>query len=459
MLGFANRGLKKFLSSTVTSSTFQSSRTSLFRQSNGLRAFGSSLSRFYSSESQDLGERESDQFDVVIVGAGPSGLSAAIRLKQLAQQANTDLRVCVVEKGAEVGSHILSGAVIQPTALNELIPDWKEKGAPLNTPVTDDKFYVLTENHSIRLPTPRFMHNEGNYIISLGNFIKWMGQQAEELGVEIYPGFAASEVLYDEKGNVNGIATSDMGIGKDGKPTSHFTRGMELRAKCTLFAEGCRGSLTKQLMKKFDLNKNCEPQTYGLGIKELWQIDPSKHKPGLAIHTVGFPLDMKTYGGTFAYHLEDNLMAIGLVIGLDYTNPYLNPYQEFQKFKLHPLLKPMLEGATCLQYGARTINEGGLQSIPDLVVPGGALVGCSAGFVNVPKIKGSHNAMKTGMLAAESVFEELQKDKDASAITIASYPQKVRDSWVWKDLYEVRNYRPAFHWGFIPWFIFGAIEI
>eukprot|EP01133_Synstelium_polycarpum_P014371 gene14371-16958_t len=411
--------------------------------------------------SSDLGERESDQFDVVIVGAGPSGLSAAIRLKQLANDAGKELRVCVVEKGAEVGSHILSGAVLQPTALNELIPDWKEKGAPLNTPVTEDKFYFMTDKWSLRLPTPRFMHNEGNYIISLGNFIKWMGQQAEDLGVEIYPGFAAAEVLYDEAGAVKGVATSDMGIGKDGNPTSHFTRGMELHARCTLFAEGCRGSLTKTLFRKFGLDKECEPQTFGLGIKELWQIKPENHKQGLAIHTLGFPLDMKTYGGSFVYHLENNQMALGLVVGLDYENPYLNPYQEFQKFKLHPLIKPMLEGATCLQYGARTINEGGLQSIPKLIFPGGALIGCTAGFVNVPKVKGNHNAMKTGMLAAESAFEQLTKEdqEDSKAIVLADYPERIRNSWVHADLHEVRNFRPSFHWGMIPFFLYGALDM
>ncbi|GAM20797.1 hypothetical protein SAMD00019534_039720, partial [Acytostelium subglobosum LB1] len=424
-----------------------------------------SIFRYYStSTSEELGERESDQFDVVIVGAGPSGLSAAIKLKQLAQAANTELRVCVVEKGAEVGSHILSGAVLQPTALNELIPDWKERGAPLNTPVTEDKFYFLTEKYSVRLPTPLHLHNEGNYIISLGNLMKWMGQQAEELGVEIYPGFAASEVLYDDKGTVKGIATSDMGIGKDGKPTSHFTRGMELRARCTLFAEGCRGSLTKTLIKKFALDKDVQGQTYGLGIKEIWQIKPENHKAGLTLHTIGFPMDLNTYGGGFVYHLENNLMSIGLVVGLDYSNPYLNPYQEFQKMKLHPLIKPMLEGATCVQYGARTINEGGVQSIPELVFPGGALIGCSAGFVNVPKIKGNHNAMKSGMLAAEAVFDELTKEGAAEQETekplmLSAYPTKLKNSWVWEDLYAVRNYRPMFHWGLLPALALGALEM
>eukprot|EP01132_Coremiostelium_polycephalum_P002059 gene2059-2539_t len=446
---------------TITRQNFKISK--LLVQSSSSTPFN----RFFSTESSELPPRESDQFDVVIVGAGPSGLSAAIRLKQLSQQSGKDLRVCVVEKGAEVGSHILSGAVIQPTALNELIPDWKEKGAPLNTPVDNDKFYILTENSSFRLPTPRLMHNEGNYIISLGNLVKWLGTQAEELGVEIYPGFAASEVLYNEDGSVKGIATSDMGIGKDGIPTSHFTRGMELHAKVTLLAEGCRGSLTKTLFSKFNLNSDCEPQTYGLGIKEIWKLKPEKHKLGQVIHTLGYPLQFgsvtgeQVTGGAFIYHLEDNQCSIGFVVCLDYSNPYLNPYQEFQRFKLHPLVKDMLEGAECIQYGARTINEGGLQSIPKLIFPGGALIGCSAGFVNVPKIKGTHNAMKSGMLAAESAFEVLnaKEEEDYKPVVMESYPENLKKSWVWDDLNEVRNIRPALHWGFIPGMIYGALEM
>ncbi|KYQ99718.1 electron transfer flavoprotein-ubiquinone oxidoreductase [Tieghemostelium lacteum] len=437
---------------------------SIFKTGSKLFSFRSEpvqiFKRYYSKSNGDLPPRESDQFDVVIVGGGPSGLSAAIKLKQLSAEAGKDIRVCVVEKGAEIGSHILSGAVLQPTALNELIPDWKEKGAPLNTPVTTDKFVFLTEKMSLRLPTPRLMHNDGNYIISLSNFVKWLGTQAEELGVELYPGFPASEVLYDENGAVRGIATQDMGIGKDGKPTGNYTRGMELEGKVTLFAEGCRGSLTKTLFEKFKLREECEPQTFGLGIKELWQLAPEKHQLGLVTHTLGYPLDMNTMGGSFIYHLENNQMAIGLVVGLDYSNPYLNPYQEFQKLKLHPMVKDMLEGATCLSYGARAINEGGLQAVPKLIFPGGALIGCTAGFVNVPKIKGTHNAMKTGMIAAENIFKKLTTEEEQQkAILLEDYPKDLKNSWVWSDLTEVKNIRPALHWGFIPGMIYGALEM
>ncbi|KAM9963124.1 hypothetical protein ACTFIW_006347 [Dictyostelium discoideum] len=427
--------------------------------------------RFFSSE-QELPPRDSDQFDVVIVGAGPSGLSTAIRLKQLSEKAGKDLRVCVVEKGSEVGSHILSGAVMDPKALNELIPDWKEKGAPLITEVKQDKFYFLTENRSLRLPTPRLMHNEGNYIISLGNVVRWLGEQAESMGVEVYPSFAASEVLYHDNGAVRGIATNDMGIAKDGSLTSNFTRGMELNARLTIFAEGCRGSLTKGLFEKFNLRDECEPQTFGLGIKETWEIKPEKHQQGLVIHTLGYPLSDELLGGSFIYHAENNTVNLGLVVGLDYSNPYLNPYQEFQKLKLHPMVKDMLEGGTCIQYGARTINEGGFQSIPKLVFPGGALVGCTAGFVHVPKVKGSHYAMKTGILAAEAAFpqlisqqekeqsEEQQQDKQSvEPLLINEYPEELKKSWVWKELREVRNYRPSLHWGTIPGLIYGALEM
>ncbi|EGG16061.1 electron transfer flavoprotein-ubiquinone oxidoreductase [Cavenderia fasciculata] len=443
------------ISKTVLNSFIKPSTTTVYYNNN--RGFSTS------SSNEDLGPRDSDQFDVVIVGAGPSGLSAAIRIKQLCQEQGKDLRVCVVEKGAEVGSHILSGAVLQPTALDELIPDWKEKGAPLNTPVKEDAFYFLTESNKIRLPTPRLLHNEGNYIVSMGNVVRWLGQQAEEMGVEIYPGFAASEVLYKEDGSVDGIATSDVGIGKDGKPTSHFTRGMELRAPLTLFAEGCRGSLTKTLFSKFDLRDDCDVQTFGLGIKELWQVKPEVFQAGKVVHTLGHPLSTDTYGGSFMYHMEDNLVSIGLVVGLDYENPYLNPYQEFQRMKQHPVFRSVLEGGQCIQYGARTINEGGLQSIPKLIFPGGALIGCTAGFVNVPKIKGNHNAMKTGMLAAEAAFESLIKQKEEEesnkAIVLENYPEKLKKSWVWSDLKEVKNIRPSFHWGFLPGLIYSALEM
>ncbi|EGC36623.1 hypothetical protein DICPUDRAFT_150863 [Dictyostelium purpureum] len=436
---------------------FLKSKTNVFGSSS-IRSTYSSI-RFFST-TEELPPRESDQFDVVIVGAGPAGLSAAIRFKQLSEKAGKDLRVCIVEKGAEVGAHILSGAVMDPKAMNELIPDWKEKGAPLITEATNDKFMFLTENSSIRLPTPRLMHNEGNYIISLGNVTRWLAQQAEELGVEIYPAFPASEVLYDENGAVRGIATADMGIGKDGKPTSNYARGMELNGKLTLFAEGCRGSLTKTLFDKFDLRKDCLPQTFGLGIKETWEVLPEKHQKGLVVHSLGYPLDLNTMGGGFIYHGENNTVSLGLVVGLDYSNPYLNPYQEFQKMKLHPFVKDMLEGGSCIQYGARTINEGGYQSIPKLIFPGGALIGCTAGFVNVPKIKGSHYAMKTGMLAAEAAFPKLiEEDSESKPLLIEDYPKNLDNSWVIKELKEVRNIRPALHWGFIPGMIYGAIEM
>lgn len=392
---------------------------------------------------EQYGPREAMEYDVVIVGGGPAGLSAAIKLKKLAAEKGREVSVCVLEKGGELGAHILSGAVMDPQALTELIPNWKELGAPLNTAVTEDRFLFLTETKAYQTPNwmlPDCFENHGNYIVSLANVVRWLGQQAEAAGVEIFPGFAAAEILYNEDNSVKGVATGNMGVGRDGMPTTAFQLGMELHAKYTLFAEGSRGHLGKQLIGKFELDKGKDPQSYGLGIKEIWEIDPKMHQPGLVIHTAGWPLDNKTYGGAFLYHLENNQVMVGYVIGLAYENPYLSPYEEFQRFKTHPEIRKFFDGGKRVAYGARAITAGGLQSLPKLTFAGGALIGCEAGFLNMSRIKGSHAAIKSGMLAAEAAFDALCANRQHDELT--HYAHSFERSWLHEELHKARNVKP-----------------
>jgi electron-transferring-flavoprotein dehydrogenase len=391
---------------------------------------------------QQYGPREAMDFDLVIVGGGPAGLSAAIRAKQLAQQEGCELSVCVLEKGSEVGAHILSGAIMDPRALNELIPNWQELGAPLETPVSKDEFTFLTETGSLSVPhlfLPQCFSNQGNYILSLSNFTRWLGTQAENLGVEIFPGFAAAEILYNDQGAVCGVATGNLGVSKANEPTEQFQLGMELRAKYTLFAEGSRGHLGKELIHQYQLDRSADPQSYGLGIKELWEVSPQNHQPGLVIHTAGWPLDSKTYGGSFLYHFGENKVAVGMVVGLSYRNPYLSPFEEFQRYKLHPAIRPTFDGGQRIAYGARAITAGGLNSLPQTVFPGGALIGCDAGYLNASRIKGSHAAIKSGMLAAEAVLSALSENRSNDILT--AYPSAFKKSWLYDELKQARNFK------------------
>jgi electron-transferring-flavoprotein dehydrogenase len=404
-------------------------------------------------------EREAMEYDVVIVGGGPAGLAAAIRIKQRAAAAGRDVSVVVLEKGSELGAHILSGAVMDPRAIDELVPDWKERGAPLDTPVTEDRFYLLTERKAYANPhwlLPDCFVNDGYYVISLANVVRWLGTQAEELGVEVFAGFAAAEVLYDGNGAVRGVATGNMGIGKDRQPTANFQPGVELLGKYTLFAEGARGHLGKQVIAKHGLDEGRDPQTWGIGIKEVWEIDPAKHVPGLVVHSAGWPLDHATYGGGFLYHMAGNQVSVGLVVGLGYANPHLEPYQEFQRYKTHPLLSGFLEGGKRIAYGARAINASGLQSLPKLVFPGGVLIGCDAGFLNAPRIKGSHAAIKTGMLAADAAFDALAAGRAHDEL--AAYPDAFASSWLYDELHRARNFKPLLDRGLVTGAVLWGVD-